>query len=83
MWLQVQVQNFPFPLPPDAKALAQAQAALVAIGALQSADKDTQQLNTGEPGLSLTPTGRAMAALPLAPRHARMLLQVSPWRWLL
>lgn len=72
--LHVQVQNFPFPLPPDSQALQQAEAALVAIGALQSPDEASAPTN-GDTGLMLTPIGRAMAALPLPPRHARMLLQ--------
>ncbi|KAK9798902.1 hypothetical protein WJX73_005276 [Symbiochloris irregularis] len=69
------VQNFPFPLPPESKSLAQAQAALVAMGALEG-DGQPQAHNNGEAALSLTRIGRAMAALPLPPRHARMLLQI-------
>lgn len=60
-----QVSNFPFPLPPEPQALAHAQRTLVAIGALEQG-----------PDCPLTATGRAMAGLPLSPRHARMVLQV-------
>lgn len=76
IWRMVQVPNFPFPTPPERGALAAAEGALAALGAL-GAD------------LRLTPRGRAMAALPITPRHSRMLLQVPPggsalpWRgWL-
>ena len=61
----MQVPNFPFPLPPEPQALMQAQSCLVDIGAL-----------AGDDDCALTQMGTAMAALPLSPRHARMLLQV-------
>jgi len=59
-----QVPNFPFPTPPERGALAAAEAALAALGALEG------------PARALSARGRAMAALPVTPRHARMLLQV-------
>ena len=65
MLCAMQVPNFPFPLPPEPQALRQAQQCLVAMGALQGDD------------CALSQTGRAMAGLPLSPRHARMLLQVG------
>ena len=61
--LPVQVSNFPFPTPPERAALAAAEAALAALGALGAQQQ-------------LTARGRAMATLPITPRHARMLLQV-------
>ena len=68
----LQVLNFPFPTPPDIDALAAAERALRALGAL------------GADG-ALTERGRAMARLPLDPRPARMILQVSllsmPYNW--
>jgi len=57
------VPNFPFPTPPERGALAAAEAALGALGALEG------------PARALSARGRAMAALPVTPRHARMLLQ--------
>jgi hypothetical protein len=60
-----QVHNFPFPSPPEAEALAAAHRCLQALGAL-----DTTA------GAALTATGKAMAAFPISPRHARMLLEV-------
>ncbi|KAK9834861.1 hypothetical protein WJX81_004510 [Elliptochloris bilobata] len=58
------VSNFPFPTPPERGALAVAEAALVALGAMG-------------PKQELSAHGRAMAALPITPRHARMLLQAA------
>ncbi len=63
-----QVQNFPFPSPPAAAALASAERCLAALCALCPA--------TG----ALTDVGRAMAHLPIGPRHARMLLEVAAWQ---
>ncbi|GIL53593.1 hypothetical protein Vafri_9207 [Volvox africanus] len=61
------VHNFPFPTPPDAAALRAAHRCLEALCAL-----------TPESG-RLTEIGRAMAAFPISPRHARMLLEVLKW----
>ncbi|KXZ53733.1 hypothetical protein GPECTOR_6g650 [Gonium pectorale] len=61
------VHNFPFPTPPDPDALRGAHRCLEALCAL-------------EPGSGrLTELGRAMAAFPISPRHARMLLEVLKW----
>lgn len=62
-----QVPNFPFPTPPEQAALQAAEACLVALGALTS-------------GGALTSVGRAMAAFPIGPRHARMMLEVAAWQ---
>ena len=58
------VARFPFPTPPDEAALTAAQRCLEALGALDRGDG------------GLTALGRAMARLPVGPRHARMILQV-------
>lgn len=57
------VSNFPFPSPPPAEALKVAARCLEALGAL---DPHTARL---------TDIGRAMARLPISPRHSRMLVQ--------
>lgn len=62
-FLPSQVLNFPFPTPPDAAEIAAAEQTLQRLGALQ-------------PDGQLTPLGRAMALLPVSPRHARMLVEV-------
>lgn len=54
--------------------MALAHQALLAMGAVQATQKPGQ---AGGATLSLTAMGRAMASLPLSPRHARMLLQAS------
>ncbi|KAL4857499.1 ATP-dependent RNA helicase DEAH13 [Chlorella vulgaris] len=59
------VPNFPFPTPPEPAALAAAERCLVALSALDG--------SSGQ----LTALGRAMAAYPISPRHARMLLEVA------
>jgi len=59
--------SFPFPSAPPAAAVAAADAALAALGALDASSNPP----------SLTPLGVAMAALPLAPRHARALVEVA------
>lgn len=59
------VHNFPFPTPPEPSALRAAVAVLTTLGALRAGDEE------------LTPLGRAMAALPVNPRHARMLLHAA------
>eukprot|EP00873_Tetraselmis_striata_P022552 jgi/Tetstr1/442816/TSEL_030900.t1 len=58
------VRNFPFPTAPEGEAIAAAELCLRSIMALDEAGQ-------------LTPTGRAMASLPIPPRHARMLLEVA------
>ncbi|KAG2499784.1 hypothetical protein HYH03_002081 [Edaphochlamys debaryana] len=65
------VHNFPFPTPPDAASLRSAHACLEALGALVPAG--------GAAAGRLTPIGRAMAAFPISPRHARMLFEVLKW----
>lgn len=60
-----QVHNFPFPTPPDPDALRSAHRCLEALAALEP--------KSG----ALTAVGRAMAAFPISPRHARMLLEVG------
>ncbi|EFJ47234.1 hypothetical protein VOLCADRAFT_120994 [Volvox carteri f. nagariensis] len=61
------VHNFPFPTPPDPEALRAAHRCLEALCALSPGDGQ------------LTDIGRAMAAFPISPRHARMLLEVLNW----
>ncbi|KAK9848573.1 hypothetical protein WJX84_001989, partial [Apatococcus fuscideae] len=58
------VAHFPLPTPVEEGALAAAERCLVALAALTP---DTR---------ALTPLGMAMAALPISPRHARMIHQV-------
>ena len=56
------VINFPFPTPPDRGALVRAEQLLLDLGALAP---DTKLI---------THVGKAMAAFPVSPRYARMLL---------
>ncbi|SDN38700.1 ATP-dependent helicase HrpA [Geodermatophilus siccatus] len=58
------VAEFPFIDPPDRRAVADGVALLEELGALDEAG-------------SLTPTGRALAALPLDPRMARMVVEAD------
>ncbi len=58
------VVNFPFPSPPEGASLRAAQKCLVALSAVDKSDG------------SLTEMGRAMAQLPVSPRHSRMLLEI-------
>ncbi|MGY1712245.1 ATP-dependent RNA helicase HrpA [Geodermatophilus sp. SYSU D00758] len=63
------VADFPFIDPPDRRAVADGRALLEELGALDgSADSPTRRL---------TPTGRALAALPLDPRMARMVVEAD------
>ncbi|MDP9428985.1 MAG: ATP-dependent RNA helicase HrpA, partial [Actinomycetota bacterium] len=63
------VADFPFIDPPDRRAVADGVALLEELGALaDSADGPTRPL---------TPTGRALAALPLDPRMARMVVEAD------
>ncbi|KAF1353096.1 P-loop containing nucleoside triphosphate hydrolase protein [Delphinella strobiligena] len=55
------VVNFPFPTPPDRQSLAKAEKLLTYMGAIDSRGK-------------ITETGKELAAYPLSPRFARMLL---------
>eukprot|EP00898_Chlorokybus_atmophyticus_P000310 jgi/Chlat1/127/Chrsp1S03220 len=59
------VVNFPFPTPPERSALAAAESTLQALGALSAAAS------------MLTPLGKSMAAFPVSPRHARLLLAAT------
>ena len=73
---------FPFPTRPDPVALARADEALAALGALTKREEGgggsgRSSSRGGVAASSLTPLGRAMAALPLSPRHARALLEVA------
>ncbi|MEW5308530.1 MAG: hypothetical protein WDW38_000482 [Sanguina aurantia] len=63
-----EVLNFPFPTPPEAAALRAAQQCLIALSALHPSTH------------ALTPMGHAMAAFPISPRHARMMLEVLRWQ---
>ncbi|MGY1630085.1 ATP-dependent RNA helicase HrpA [Geodermatophilus sp. SYSU D01186] len=58
------VADFPFIDPPDRRAVADGLALLEELGALDERGK-------------LTPTGRALAALPLDPRMARMVVEAD------
>jgi len=58
------VVNFPFPSAPEDASLRAAQKCLVALSAIDKSDG------------SLTEMGRAMAKLPVSPRHSRMLLEI-------
>lgn len=58
------VEDFPFVDPPDRRAVADGLALLEELGAL---DRDGK----------LTPTGRSLAALPLDPRIARMVVEAD------
>lgn len=55
------VVNFPFPTPPDRQALAKAEKLLTYMGAIDARGK-------------ITEAGKELAAYPLSPRFARMLL---------
>ncbi|WP_448610402.1 ATP-dependent RNA helicase HrpA [Geodermatophilus sp. URMC 60] len=63
------VADFPFIDPPDRRAVADGLALLEELGALDGAAE-------GRVG-ALTPTGRALAALPLDPRMARMVVEAD------
>jgi ATP-dependent helicase HrpA len=58
------VAEFPFVDPPDRRAIADGHALLEELGALDDAGR-------------LTPTGRSLAALPLDPRIARMVVEAD------
>jgi ATP-dependent helicase HrpA len=63
------VADFPFIDPPDRRAVADGIALLEELGALDASDTPTRQ--------RLTDTGRALAALPLDPRIARMVVEAD------
>jgi ATP-dependent helicase HrpA len=63
------VAEFPFIDPPDRRAVADGVALLEELGALAG--------SAGDPARPLTPTGRALAALPLDPRMARMVVEAD------
>ncbi|KAK2077458.1 hypothetical protein QBZ16_004303 [Prototheca wickerhamii] len=59
------VANFPFPTPPERAALASAVRTLALLGALDPGSE------------ALTPAGAGMAALPINPRHAKLILYAT------
>ncbi|WP_028478649.1 ATP-dependent RNA helicase HrpA [Nocardia sp. CNY236] len=71
------IEKFPFVEAPDRRAIRDGIALLEELGALERRrGSPTPAANTaGERSLSLTPTGRDMAALPVDPRMARMLVE--------
>ena len=76
------VARFPFISPPEPAALARAQRTLMILGALRPVRGGDERGTMGASGDdddvgALTPVGRAMAALPISPRHARMLLAAA------
>ena len=76
------VARFPFISPPEPAALARAQRTLMILGALRPVRGGDGRGAMGASGDdddvgALTPVGRAMAALPISPRHARMLLAAA------
>ena len=83
------IERFPFLTPPEPGALRRAQRTLAILGALRpsGAEKNARKSRTlyghfgafgdeGDVGV-LTELGEAMAALPIGPRHARMLLAAA------
>ncbi|XP_062942073.1 probable ATP-dependent RNA helicase DHX37 isoform X2 [Cynocephalus volans] len=70
------VINFPFPTPPSMEALIAAEELLIALGALQAPQKAErmQQLQRSRLSCPITMLGRTMAAFPVAPRYAKMLV---------
>ena len=82
------VDRFPFITPPDAIALQTAQRTLAILGALRATSANGRNRTHGhggsfgdekDPG-ELTQIGIAMAALPISPRHSRMLLAAASSR---
>ncbi|ABO96118.1 predicted protein [Ostreococcus lucimarinus CCE9901] len=64
------VVNFPFISPPERSALAAAEKTLQILGAVEKS-------RHGEEIGPLTDLGRAMAVLPISPRHSRMLFAAA------
>ena len=82
------VDRFPFITPPDTIALQTAQRTLAILGALRATRANGRNRTHGhggsfgdekDPG-ELTQIGIAMAALPISPRHSRMLLAAASSR---
>lgn len=72
-----QVVNFPFPTPPDRFALKKAEDLLTHLGALSTPTKTRMVLGVqqaGRAGGQVTDLGKAMAAYPVSPRFAKMLV---------
>ena len=59
------VVNFPFPTPPNAESLKAAEDLLIALGALETAEKGKAS--------RVTALGKTMAAFPVSPRFGKML----------
>ena len=83
------IERFPFLTPPEPGSLRRAQRTLAVLGALRpSGENAARKANRtlhghfgsfgddGDVGV-LTPLGEQMAALPIGPRHARMLLAAA------
>ncbi|CAI5478634.1 unnamed protein product [Closterium sp. Yama58-4] len=68
------VLNFPFPTPPDPHSLASALRCLQHLSALPPPASPSPSPSPSSP--TITPLGRAMASLPISPRHARTLLAI-------
>lgn len=64
------VVNFPFISPPDKAALAAAERTLTILGAVEK-PRGMEEIGP------LTALGRAMAVLPISPRHSRMLFAAA------
>ncbi len=65
------IETFPFLEPPSGVAIREGYRELLELGALRRVER-TQQAES--PGWTLTGIGRALAAFPLEPRYARILL---------
>jgi len=72
----VKVVNFPFPTPPDADQLLAAERRLLLLSSLEPPPRNLRLKEAKKVLWSskITALGRAMAAYPLAPRYAKMLL---------
>lgn len=68
------VIHFPFPTPPDIQQLYAAERRLLLLNALEPPPRSIGLKQSQEWTSKITPLGRAMAAYPLAPRYAKMLL---------
>ena len=65
------VVNFPFISPPDKTALSAAERTLQILGAVEKSRHGGEEIGP------LTDLGRAMAVLPISPRHSRMLFAAA------
>jgi ATP-dependent helicase HrpA len=74
-----EVADFPFIDPPDRRAVADGIALLEELGALvpEAQEPVVDGGRGARPGAGLTETGRALAALPLDPRMARMVVEAD------